>query len=574
MPSTTQNLSRALRLIDAVWLETQAGPFTQAEQSKPIDRLPDFSKEAAIAISNKAKALLPQIDAIDSAILPGDIATTLAVARMSMARWAREAEWYWHVFDPLRVGFFAMFAPTAYAGGFVISGFAPIFANFAFAGAADVDRYLGLIGDFGRVIRQFNDRTIGQAERGIRMPKVQLNQAIGLMTGLKASSPAMLTVDPVRLAAVAGDAAERIARRIDAECGPAFDTMLATLTDPGYRAAAPDAVGLSHYPGGAKIYAELVKLHLTQDMTPEQVHQAGHDRIARIRAQMQALLDGIGFKGDAAAYLKAIEADPAWRAEGADGIAAVFRRYIDRIAPHIPDFFAFKPRAPHDVEALAPALEAGMTFGYYDAPTPQQPMGRFVFNAQNLSKNALNTVAALNYHELVPGHHFHIASQRESEDLHPLRRTSFCNAYNEGWAEYAATLAGEMGMYASPEEKFGRMMMDSFLTCRLVVDTGMNAFGWSLEHARGYMREHAFMPEKEVCSETIRYSCDIPAQALAYKMGDDYLIGLRETMRASLGNRFDIKDFHDVVLKPGALPLPLVAANVEAETARIAAEVA
>jgi uncharacterized protein (DUF885 family) len=195
-----------------------------------------------------------------------------------------------------------------------------------------------------------------------------------------------------------------------------------------------------------------------------------------------------------------------------------------------------------------------------------------MFNGPNLSAGPLNNIGALNYHELVPGHHFHLATQNENETLHPLRRKTFINAFNEGWAEYAATLAGEMGMYPKTEEKFGRLMMDAFLTCRLVVDTGMNTLGWSLEQARDYMRENAFMPETEIRSESVRYSCDIPGQALAYKLGDTVLLEARETMRAALGNRFDIRDFHDAVLKPGALPLSVVKENVEAETARIAAE--
>jgi uncharacterized protein (DUF885 family) len=147
---------------------------------------------------------------------------------------------------------------------------------------------------------------------------------------------------------------------------------------------------------------------------------------------------------------------------------------------------------------------------------------------------------------------------------------SFNNAFNEGWAEYAATFAGEIGLYAEPAERYGRLMMDAFLTCRLVVDTGMNALGWSLEQAREYLREHGHMSEAEVCSETVRYSCDIPAQSLAYKLGDTFLVNLRERMRGRLGERFDVRAFHDAVLRPGALPLPLVATNVDRATETLA----
>jgi len=212
-----------------------------------------------------------------------------------------------------------------------------------------------------------------------------------------------------------------------------------------------------------------------------------------------------------------------------------------------------------------------MTFGFYDAPSPGQPAGRYLFNATNLAAGPLANVASLNYHELVPGHHFHLASQRENEVLHPIRANALFNAFNEGWAEYAATLAGELGMYQESEERFGRLMMDAFLACRLVVDTGMNALGWTLEQSRTFMRENAFMPEAEIRSESIRYSCDIPGQSLAYKLGEYFLMARREEMRARLGERFDLRDFHDAVLEPGGLPLLLVAENIAAATERLAA---
>src|SRR5690606_23859972 len=145
------------------------------------------------------------------------------------------------------------------------------------------------------------------------------------------------------------------------------------------------------------------------------------------------------------------------------------------------------------------------------------------------------------------------------------RTHAFVNAYNEGWAEYAATLAGEVGMYQEPEERYGRLIMDAFLTCRLVVDTGMNALSWTLDQARDYMREHSGMSETEIRTETLRYSCDIPGQSLAYKLGDTRMLEMREKMRSSLGPRFDIRDFHEAVLGPGSLPLDDLVWHVEYE---------
>jgi uncharacterized protein (DUF885 family) len=356
-----------------------------------------------------------------------------------------------------------------------------------------------------------------------------------------------------------------VQRRLEARVAPAFDAFIAEFGD-DYIARTSDTVGMAQYPQGAEIYACLVKLNTTLDLTSPQVHDIGLARMRDIRAQMAELRELDGFEGSDQAYRARLDADGTWRAHDAAGVAAFFQTYIDRIKPKLAENFSFGPKATYGARPLPQALEAAMTFGYYDAPTAERREGNFLFNSANLTKAGLYILGSLTYHELVPGHHFHMSTQQENEDLHPLRTNTLFNAYNEGWAEYAATLAGEMDLYPTPAERFGRLVMDAFLTCRLVVDTGMNAMGWSLEQARDYMRENSFMPKMEICSESVRYSCDRPAQALAYKLGDTEIIKMREKMRETLGNRFDIRDFHAAVLRPGALPLPLLAEHVERET--------
>ncbi|MDT9601021.1 DUF885 domain-containing protein [Sphingosinicella rhizophila] len=570
-----ESLSRSLLIIDQAWTEMRDSPWVRRDLGLPIERLPDIGEAASLSRSEKAKSLLARADGIDVAALPKEIALTLGVARAALERMAKEGEWYWVVFDPLGVGFFAIFAPCSYGGGFLLNMVGQMLAQHRFDAAGDLDRYLGLIEDYGRMIGQMRERTEGQAARSIRMPKLQLDQSLELVRRFAAQAESALVPAAARLGPVGGDRAlAQIAERVRTKVKPNFDALLALLDDPAYRAAAPDAVGIGQYPGGPAVYAELVRQHTTLDLTPEQVHEEGLKRIAAVRAKMVALLEEIDFDGTPEAYLESLADDPDWRAEGDEAIGAVFHRYIDRIAPHIDDYFAFKPSAPHGVEPLPKALSGSMTFGYYDAPSADNPTGRYLFNADNLAGGPLANIAALNYHELVPGHHFHLASQRENKDLHPLRSYAFINAFNEGWAEYAATLAGEMGMYAEPAERFGRLVMDSFLTTRLVVDTGMNALGWCLEQARDYMRANAFMPETEIRSESLRYSCDIPGQSLAYKLGEYYLFERREEMRAALGDSFDIRAFHDAVLMPGALPLTLVGNNVADATRTLAAKAA
>lgn len=558
-----QAMAFAIAAIERVWEEVRRSALVQRDLGLPIDRLPDIGEDAVVARSERAAAALKSLERVYVAALPHDLALSVAVARISAARIASEGRRYWLAIDPLGTGFFALFGPTAYGGGFLLNHANSILGQFQFEGAGDLDRYLGLVEDYARLVDQLRLRTEGQAKRGIRIPAPQLERSIELFARLRASAQALRPALK-RLATIdSAAAAQRIEERMAASVDPAFVRLLALLDDPDYRRLAPNQVGLSQYPGGDALYRELVCEHTTLETTPERVHAEGLERVAAVRQAFNDLQIGTGFSGSIQDYWRAVGEDPAWRADNAVAIGSLFQRYIDRIAPKIDSVFRFKPRASYRVDPLPSELSGSMTFGYYDPPSPAQPVGRYMFNAHNLASASLINVAALNYHELVPGHHFHVASQRENEALHPIRAHAFINAFNEGWAEYAATLAGELGMYAAPEERFGRLMMDAFLTCRLVVDTGMNALGWSLERARAFMRENAFIPEQEVRSESLRYSCDIPGQSLAYKVGEHQLIAAREEMRARLTADFDIRDFHDAVLKPGALPLPLVVKNIE-----------
>lgn len=565
MNEETADVGRAMRLIDDAWSELSR---TEGSFYK-LHGLPQVSVEEAARKSAVARDLLARIDALDLGALPAELALTVQVARSRASTWVNEHDWYWTAFDPSGVGFFALFAATVYSGGSMLSGALASLQSFRFSEDADCDRYLALVADYARLVGQLTERTRGQTERGIRMPRVQAAQAAPLLEGLLAYSRTALPVAEERLAGVEarGFSAE-IERRIAERVTPAFEALLAEV-GADYVAAAPQAVGMSQYPQGAEIYAALVKLHTTLELTPQAVQSIGRERMASIRAEMADVLRADGFTGDERAYRAKLDQDERWRARDAAGVTAFFQSYIDRIQPKLEEYFAFGPKATYGVRPLPEALEAAMTFGFYDMPKPDRREGYFMFNARNLTQAGLYNLGSLTYHELVPGHHFHISTQQENEALHPLRSHSFVNAYNEGWAEYAATLAGEMGLYASPPERFGRLVMDAFLTCRLVVDTGMNALGWSLEEARDYMRENSFMPEAEILSESVRYSCDIPGQALAYKLGDTEILKMREAMRGALGNRFDIRDFHAAVLGPGGLPLPLLAEQVAKETKRL-----
>jgi uncharacterized protein (DUF885 family) len=563
------SLASALRILDDAWQELQRSPFVQLRMGVAPTRLLDTSFSEMERRSKVGRSLFNRVESLDLDTLPHDLALTLRVVRFRARSWSRAADWYWNVVDPLGIGTFGMFLPTAYCGGFLLNLVSSQLASFTFTDVGDTDRYLALVADYSCLIDQFTDRTAGQAQRGILMPKVQVRQARSLLSAFKSGLGNSIRVAPQRLATLqAGrftrDLDERIASSID----PAFERALSGLSD-SYLARAPDSVGLRQYPGGGEIYADLVKLHTTLDISSEEVHERGHARMAEIEESMHVVRRELGFEGDAASFLAHLNRDPRWRAETVAGVTAVFERYISRLRPRLNEFFSMIPAAPYQVAPLPQALQGSMTFGYYDSPRRDRAEGIYLFNSANLTKQALFHIAALTYHELVPGHHLQLAAQQESCDLHPFRAHNFVTAYHEGWAEYAATFAGEIGMYEIPEERYGRLAMDAFLTSRLVVDTGMNVFNWSLEQARDYMREHSGMTEADILTETVRYSCDIPGQALAYKLGDTHILALRQQMRIALGAQFNLRSFHAAILGPGALPIPDLQWHLEHETTRL-----
>lgn len=565
----TASLNAAIGIIDDAWEELRRSPSVQRQMGAVPARLPEVSFAEAQRRSAVGRSLLRRLDELESSPLPHDLALTLRLVRFRSNSWAREAEWYWMVVDPLGEGYFGLFLPTAYCGGFVFTSVHDDLASFPFAESGDTDRYLALVADYARLIDQFTERTAGQAERDIRMPKVQVRQARALLGALKAGVREVLTVSAQRLVAIpAANFSRELETRIKTRIEPAFDRAIEGLSNT-YLARAPEKVGIGQYSGGSEVYAELVKLHTTLALTPEQVHARGIARMEEIAASKDAIREELHSQTDDKTFIAHLNQDPRWRANTVEGVRAMFHRYIDRLKPRFSDYFYREPQATYGVAPLPEALQSSMTYGYYDVPREGHAAGIYRFNASNLTKQALVHIGSLTYHELMPGHHLHFATQRENELLHPFRKYNFVNAYNEGWAEYAAMFAGEIGLYEQPEERYGRLAMDAFLTCRLVVDTGMNVLGWSLERARDYMRANSGMSEAEIRTESLRYSCDIPGQALAYKLGDASILGFREQMRRTLGERFNLKDFHAAVLGAGALPIPDLEWHVEHETKRL-----
>jgi len=423
------------------------------------------------------------------------------------------------------------------------------------ADAADADRYLSLLDDYTALVEQVGDTMQAQRERGIRLPAWAVPEAVATMRG-HASAADGLLVSADRRARLrpgpAGRLADQAAAVVNGRLAAAFLRILDDLGSD--ERAGGEGVGIGQYPGGAECYAGLISLHAGVDLTAEQVHAIGLAEIERITERVRGEL-GIT---DERAYRAALTADPGMYAASPADVERIFQAHIDRVLPELPRYFSRLPSSPFLLRPLNAEL-SGLTYGYYQSPAGTDA-GYYHYNASNLPGRPLLQAASVIYHEGLPGHHLQAGLLAESPALHPIRRgqtelrTFALNGYLEGWAEYAAGLCDEIGLYADPRDRYGRMTSERFLAARLVVDTGLNVLGWTLDQAAACLRENGFMSEAEIASELLRYAADDPGQALGYHLGHWYLRELRGTR--------DAREFHDAVLASGPLPLRVLGASL------------
>jgi len=536
------------------WMK-QDSLFLRMKFGLPIERLPDVSLAKDESDAARAAALLARLDAVVPSQLSQEETLSLEILQRQLRATTEAPRFHW-------LGF----PVTPYASP--IGGVNRVFATFAIRDADAADRYLALARQLPGFYAGVRAKLEGQAARGVRIPREELDLVLPFLrsqVGDMDTSPC--AVSPERLAALPAERAkafrEALWRVLDQEVNPPLRALVDWLGGE-YREKAPESVGLGQYPGGPEAYAWLVRWHTTLDVTPEQVHRVGQERVAAIEAEMAELRDRIGFKGTREEFKQRLTTDLRFFPKTPEEIGERLMAHIRRIEPKLDAFFLHKPKAPYGVRRLEPQLEPGQTFGYYNPPTATEASGYYYFNGSNLADRSLLNAAGLIYHELLPGHHFQISLAYENDAIPAFRRETFDTAYTEGWGEYASELAGEMGMYADPYDRYGRLAMDMFITTRLVVDTGMNALGWSRARAVAFMREHLMETDTQIHTESLRYSCDIPGQALAYKMGAIRIRELREKAHAALGPRFEIRRFHDAVLGSGSLPMTTLERQIDA----------
>ncbi len=344
---------------------------------------------------------------------------------------------------------------------------------------------------------------------------------------------------------------------------PAYRRFLKFFVDE-YRPGARKTIGASEMPDGRKFYAAQVKWFTTLDITPDEVHAIGLKEVARIHAEMEAVKEKAGFKGDLAAFIEFLRTDPRFYAKTPGELLREACFIAKKIDGRLPSLFGKLPRLPYSVEPVPDAIAPKFTGGrYVDAPIGGQHGGIYWVNTYSLPSRPLYVLPSLTLHEAVPGHHLQGALSQELTGVPPFRRVAYVDAFGEGWGLYSERLGLEMGIYEDPYSDFGRLTYEMWRACRLVVDTGIHWKGWTREQALEYLGSNTALSRHEVRTEIDRY-ISWPAQALAYKMGELKIRELRARAEQALGTRFDVRRFHDAVLANGTLPLDVLEQRIDA----------
>jgi uncharacterized protein (DUF885 family) len=342
---------------------------------------------------------------------------------------------------------------------------------------------------------------------------------------------------------------------------PEFERIRDFLRDE-YIPNAAESIGITDLPGGEEYYKHLVEYYTTMEVTPAEIHQAGLEEVKRIREEMMGIVEETGFGDDFDGFTEYLRTDPQFYAETPEELMKETAYILKTIDGKLPELFKTLPGLPYGIMEIPDYLAPRTATAYYSrGASDGTRAGFYAVNTYDLQSRPLYEVTALSLHEAVPGHHLQIALQQELENLPAFRTAAGFTAYVEGWALYSERLGIELDMYEDPYSNFGRLSYEMWRALRLVVDTGIHAKGWTRDEAIDYMAANSALSMHNIRSEVNRYIF-WPGQALAYKTGEIKIRELRKSAEEELGDRFDIREFHDAVLLSGSVPLSVLEDNI------------
>jgi uncharacterized protein (DUF885 family) len=453
--------------------------------------------------------------------------------------------------------------------GFHIS-LAQLPGRMPFATPKDYENYLARLRALPQSMSQHIELMTEGLEAGMSVPRITLEGYEGTIDShVVDSAEESVFYAPFRRFPVGVPESEREKLResgqeaIMESAVPAYRAFLDFFVET-YRPKARETIGASELPRGREYYQFLIRQFTTLDLTADEVHQTGLREVERIEKEMRNVIAQTGFTGDFASFLEYLRTDPRFYPKTAEELLKEASYIAKRMDAKLPSLFKTLPRLPYGVAPVPDHIAPKYTAGRYVGPAMGSGApGYYWVNTYKLESRTLYTLEALTLHEAVPGHHLQNALRMELEGLPDFRRFSGIGAYGEGWGLYSERLGLEAGFYTDPYSDFGRLTYEMWRACRLVVDTGMHAMGWTREQAIDYLASRTALSLHEVTTETDRY-ISWPGQALSYKMGEIRIRELREQAERELGEKFDVREFHDAILLEGPVPLPVLAGQVEA----------
>ena len=446
--------------------------------------------------------------------------------------------------------------------------FAELHKQLPFENAVDYDSYIGRLDEFARYTNEHIELMREGIRQGFVLPSVVLEGYQETITthiyedATKSPFFTPFTKFPKHLTdsdrkRLSEEGLDKIAKIVIPSYQRFLDFMNAEYL-PGTRSS----LGASALPNGREFYRHRVRKFTTLEVSPEEVHTLGLSEVKRIRSEMESIPKGLDFEGDFDAFLKFLRTDRQFYPSSAESYKREIAFILKKMDGQLPKLFGKLPRTPYGLKEIPEYIAPKTTAAYYQPPSGDGRTAGFYFiNTYNLKSRPLYQLEALSLHEAVPGHHLQLALQQEIEDMPAFRKYNGFTAFIEGWALYSERLGLETGFYEDPYSDFGRLSYEMWRACRLVVDTGIHYMGWTRGQAIDYMEKNTALSRHNIVAEVDRY-ISWPGQALAYKMGELKIRELRTLAEHELGERFDIRQFHDVVLGSGAVPLTVLEENV------------
>ncbi len=557
--------ARLLAFVDRAFDESLARSpegLTALGSRDQYDRLGNFTDEfrqEGLALSQRR---LSELRAqFDPARLSPAGRLTYRLFEDQAERQRQSAEWRWHGY-----GFSTQGSPMGGIPTFLIN-------QHRVASVADAQAYISRLREVERVMSERSATLLRQAEMGVVPPRFAFapvrEDGRRIITGAPFAGEGESTIyADFRKKVEALDAPAETKTRL-------LDEARAALTGPfqrGYRTylgaldtiepRAPAQTGAWNLPRGAEYYAHQLRQSTTTDLSPDQIHEIGLREVARIHGEMEKIKARVGFSGTLQDFFQHIKTDPKFQypntAEGKEQYLTDSRALIAQMMEAAPRYFRRLPRAPLEVRAVEAFRERTAGVAFYNQPSPDGSRpGIYYINLSDMRQVLKPQIEAIAYHEGAPGHHFQIALAQELEGVPKFRRFGGYGAYTEGWGLYSERLGQELGFYRDPYAEFGMHSLELWRAVRLVVDTGIHAKRWTREQAIQYFQQNTLLSERDIVKEVERYIAG-PGQATSYKIGQLKIFELRDRARQALGPRFDIKDFHAVVLENGSVPLDVL----------------